>query len=298
MMNFEKFTEWVAEDLQRLLGEEYRIDSTLVTKNNGVKLRAITIEHTQYRTTPVIYMEPLYQSYKKGTSIERLTGIILNKMKNEQTLALTFAEEVKSLESVRDHIAYRLVSREMNEELLKDIPWTKWNDLAIIYYIHLETSGDKQISTLIHNCQMEKWNLSLDELHELAKENTPKLCPSVSGRLDHWVIGWDDDNETVSRDSGIPSIYILSNQAGINGAICMLYEDVMKGYSDMLESDLIILPSSIHEILFLSYKEGVNLEAYKTMVSSVNAESVPAEEVLSDNVYLYSREDNSIRVVE
>ena len=76
----------------------------------------------------------------------------------------------------------------------------------------------------------------------------------------------------------------------------MLYEDVMKGYSDMLESDLIILPSSIHEILFLSYKEGVNLEAYKTMVSSVNAESVPNEEVLSNNVYIYLRKENEIKL--
>lgn len=296
MMNFEQFTEWVAEDLQRLLGEEYRIDFTLVTKNNGVKLRAITIENTQYRTTPVIYMEPLYQSYKKGTSIERLTGTILNKMKNEHPLALTFAEEVKSLDSVRDHIAYRLVSREMNEELLKDIPWTKWNDLAIIYYIHLGTSGDKQISTLIHNCQMEKWNLSLDELHALAKENTPKLCPSVSGRLDHWVIGWDDDNETASCDVDIPTIYILSNQAGINGAVCMLYEDVMKGYSDMLRTDLIILPSSIHEVLFLGYEEGIDLDVFKNMVRNVNAENVPKEDVLSDNVYVYLRKENEIKL--
>lgn len=297
MMNFDKFVEWVAEDLQRLLGEDYRIESSLVRKNNGVNLKALTVQHTDNRVTPVIYMEPLYQSYKMGSSIDRITQMILAKMKNEQPLSFTLAEDTKSFESVRDHIGFRLVSREKNEELLKDIPWTPWNDLAVIYYMHFGVREDKQVTTIIHNYQVENWNLSLDELHELAKENTPKLCPATIGRLDHIVLGWnDDEEEMVTYDTENPMLYVLSNQTGINGAACMLYDGVIKEFADKINSSLIILPSSIHEVLLLKYNVAVNLELFKNMVKRVNEEDVPAEDVLSDNVYIYCRETDQIKM--
>ena len=76
----------------------------------------------------------------------------------------------------------------------------------------------------------------------------------------------------------------------------MLYDDVVKDFAEDLESDLIILPSSVHEILILKYDTDVNLDGFKNMVRCVNSEDVEAEDVLSDNVYIYSREDDAIRI--
>ena len=298
MMNFEIFVEWVADDLQRLLGEDYRIESTSVRKNNGVELKALIVRNKNHNAEPVVYMEPLYQAYKNGSSIEKITKQILTKMKSELPLSMEMAEQVRNLEAIRDRIGYRLVSKSKNEELLKDIPWTPWYDLAIIYYLHLGVREDKQVTTIIHNYQMQKWNLSLDELHELAKENTPKLCPSTIGRLDHMLFGWNEEEGGMCQlDPALPVLYVFSNQNGINGAICMLYDNVLKEFADMIESDLIILPSSIHEVLLLKYDKAVNLEMFKNMVRTVNEEDVPVEDVLSDSVYIYSREKDQISMV-
>lgn len=211
---------------------------------------------------------------------------------------MNLREATKSFEAAREHIAFRLISKERNEELLKDIPWKPWEDLAIIYYLHFGVMDDKQITTIIHNYQMEKWDLSLDELHELAKENTLKLCPSTIGRLDHMLFGWKEEEEKMCQlDPALPVLYVLSNQTGINGSICMLYDNVLKEFADMLESDLIILPSSVHEVLLLKYDIDVNLELFKNMVRCVNEEDVPPEEVLSDSVYIYFREKDQISMV-
>ena len=44
---------------------------------------------------------------------------------------LRFVEFFRSFEEVRDRICYRLIRKERNEELLKDIPYIDFLDLAI-----------------------------------------------------------------------------------------------------------------------------------------------------------------------
>lgn len=299
MMSFDKFVEWIADDLRRLLGENYKVEAESVRKNNGIMLKALTIRCTDDCVAPVIYMEPLYKSYKNGSSIDKLIQTIMRKIENERPISFMMAENTQSLERVRDFIVYRLISKSKNEELLKDIPWTEWNDLAIIYYLYLSVNEDKQMTTIIHNYQTEKWNLSVDELHELAKENTPKLCPSTIGRLDHIILGLDEcAEEMITYDTEHPMLYVLSNITGINGAACMLYDGVIKSFADEMDSSLIILPSSIHEVLLIKYDEAMDLEVFKNMVRRVNEEDVPAEDILSDNVYIYDRLSGEIRVAE
>ena len=298
-MNFKEFIKFVAERIGKVLGDDYRIESTSVRKNNGVNLSALIIRCKDDQVTPVVYMEPLYDSYKNGSSIDRIVHKIVARLEDEKAFSLELIGQTKSFEAAREHIAYRLVSRKENEELLKDVPWTAWNDLAIIYYLHLGTKDGNQITSIIHNWQQKAWNLSTNELHELAKENTPKLCPSTIGRLSHMVFELDEDDELVLDDTEIPTLYVLTNQAGINGATCMLYDNVLKEFADKMDSDLIILPSSIHEVLLLEYDEfsgDMELEKFKDMVGEVNRNDVPVEDVLSDSVYIYERKDNRIRI--
>ena len=98
----------------------------------------------------------------------------------------------------------------------------------------------------------------------------------------------------VPCETGLPTLYVLSNQTGINGAICMLYDNVIKDFADTIGSDLIILPSSIHEVLILPDSHDQKYEMFRHMVRSVNAEDVPKEEVLSDEIYLYRRGSSGI----
>ena len=59
----------------------------------------------------------------------------------------------------------------------------------------------------------------------------------------------------------------------------------------MFEKDLIILPSSIHEVLILATDENdrQNLDHYTAMVKEVNASQLQDEEILSDHAYYYCR---------
>ena len=89
----------------------------------------------------------------------------------------------------------------------------------------------------------------------------------------------------------------MSNQSGIYGAAAVLYEDVLKNFAFMEECDVVLLPSSIHEFLLLPYKDKLDMKKLKDMVEHINRADVPKTDILSDNIYLYSREKNLMTMI-
>ena len=113
----------------------------------------------------------------------------------------------------------------------------------------------------IDNNLMERWGKSVEELYEQAKKNTPRLFDVSFKTLGDILIDLAykqlKDKEVLEdftksiREVEIIALYVLTNTIGINGASVMLYEDVFKGISRRFETDLIIFPSSINEVLVL-----------------------------------------------
>ena len=83
----------------------------------------------------------------------------------------------------------------------------------------------------------------------------------------------------------------------MNGASCILYEGVLAEFAERMGSDVIILPSSIHEAILLPDKDEMDYSDMRDMVKSINESEVPDEDILSDQVYRYSLEKREVEVV-
>ena len=68
----------------------------------------------------------------------------------------------------------------------------------------------------------------------------------------------------------------------------------IKALADKLDSDLYILPSSIHELILIPVLENEEVETLRKMVNQVNEESVENIDYLSDNVYRFNRNTEEI----
>ena len=77
----------------------------------------------------------------------------------------------------------------------------------------------------------------------------------------------------------------------------MLYPDIIKDFSTAVDSDIYILPSSIHELILLPARGDENCEELKSMVRDINETQVEREEVLSDSVYYYDRREECIKML-
>lgn len=293
-MNYSSFCDYLFASLMNQLDQSATITRETIRKNNNVSLDAFIIHLPGTGSAPVIYLQPLYKSYQTGSSINKISHLIIARLKKEIPLSQELLQNVQTFDMARDKIVFRLVSKTANDALLKEIPWIPFLDLAIIFYLHLGIKEDKQISSVIHNHQAKSWNLSPKDLYELAKENTPRIYPAAVDCLEHLLFGWDDEEDCIKPcDTPIPPLYVLTNQIGINGASCILYDGIIKDFADRIGSDLVILPSSIHEVLLLPDSHTQKYGELRQMVRNVNAEELPKEDFLSDELYLYRRGDKA-----
>lgn len=308
--DYGSFVSEIAQSVKERMGEGYNVKIYKVIKNNSLELDSLIMLKEGENFTPNIYLMPYYESYLEGTSVEEITGRLCE-IYEHYTIPDIKDNFSYSFEEMKPYIIYRLVSYERNEKLLRITPHIKYLDLAITFHC-LVRSDDDGIGTIrITNDHMMMWKTSIGELSALAKKNTSKLFPSSIRSMDDVIKGilqedvvnnleyefTEEDFEefvhhTVTTEKH--KMYILSNHKGINGASCMLYEDALSKFANLIQSDFYILPSSIHEIILIPYHKEIKKEALVEMVKDVNRTQVAQDEILSDKVYYYSKEHHAI----
>lgn len=313
-MEYNQFSLKVQMEVQKQLGKEFDVKVQRVIKNNDTVLQGLVICKQKDHLAPTIYLNAYFEEFKRGMEMQEIISRILHVY--EQNADVSFAngnvEELADFNNLRDKVAYRLIHRESNQELLKEIPYVEFLDLAIVFYLILEESKHGQMTALIYNSHMASWRTTIEELYQLAKKNTPELLPAqiktmkevLTGILSENMkeslcnIGGDDDeiiDELLGEDQ-VP-LYILSNKRQMNGACCILYESCLERFAAEQGADLLILPSSIHETLLMPEQEGTSYQEISAMVNEINQSEVLEEDRLSNQIYRYSRSSGTIVIV-
>ena len=96
--------------------------------------------------------------------------------------------------------------------------------------------------------------------------------------------------------------YVATNKMRINGAGIIMYKDLLKKFSDKINSSFYIIPSSIHELLFIKDVNGKideDINGYKAMVYEVNHDSnvMSKGDFLSNSVYYYNRNTAEVEML-
>lgn len=305
--DYNSFIKELTALVKEMMGEEYTARIYKVTKNNSLELDSLVLLKEGKSFAPNIYLLPYYEAFMEGVEIKELAERLCN-IYHSCTNPIVNEKFSYSFEDMKRNVIYRLVNYEKNQKLLEHLPHIRFLDLAVIYHclVHDEEDG---IGTIrITNEHLKFWNISLKELQQFAVRNTRKIFPPVIKSMEEVIKGIlsdecfeasdlsedlyeeADDDQYADRHR----MFVLSNPKGINGATCLLYENVLKKFSDCLQADLFILPSSIHEIILIPYEKTITREALAAMVRDVNRTQVASDEVLSDRVYFYSRKNNEI----
>lgn len=311
MLDYASFVSVIKDYVEERTGGEYEVRVFRVVKNNSLELDSLIILKEGTSSAPNIYLLPYYEAYLEGTQIEEISDRIISLYESwpvpPESKSLTF-----TLEAMKSQIFFRLVNFEKNMKLLQDIPHIRWLDLAVTFHCLVKSDIEGIKSIRITNNHMEQWGIEADYLKELAGTNTSSLFPASIKTMGEVLFGCcqiqdDADSHDYPQDiCNIPinkdmkeqaSMYVLTNQQGINGATCILYEGILASFSDRIGSDLYILPSSIHEALLIPVKWNIRACDLAAMVREINNTQLADEEVLSDNVYLYSRKDKSISII-
>lgn len=302
VLEFEDFRKEVIADLADICGLEFRVEERDVTKNNGVMLHGISISESDGNVSPTIYLEGLYEEYKKGCiNLREAENEILRIYSREKSCKGLNMCFITDFELIRDKIIFRLVNAERNEELLKEVPHRRFLDLAVIYTVFIDGIFKSPGNIVIRNDQMETWATDEKELNRLSLENTPRLKKPVIRELSDMIfdlMGSDDFEKDCMReeltDAGAVKMFVVTNNDKFYGDSIILYPDILNEIRENTRSDFYLLPSSVHEFIVVPDDGIVDEEELKELVRSVNETSVGEEDYLSDNVYRYSDSELSI----
>ena len=220
----------------------------------------------------------------------------------------------------------------MNREMLKTVPHLHILDLAIVFNIVIEEDAYNSATAMIKKEHLDMWQVSKKEIEEVALTNTPELMPPVIMRMEDLLaemiindisMQWDDEDEQEQWDfvkedcayGGHPKekvseyvreeiekmkyddkidMYVLTNEKRINGAGTMFYDGLLKKFADKIEKDLIIIPSSVHEVILIPKDNEISDEEINEMIGEVNENELETVEILSNHMYLYCRRDDRI----
>ena len=285
------------------LDQEVGIEITEVTKNNGVVLKGLSLKESDSSISPTIYLERYYAGYRDGRSMEEIADEIVDVYHRGNLGAFFDVADFLDFEKAKKRIVYKLVNYEKNKVLLKQIPHKPFLDMAVVYYYLLENDRLENATILIYNNHLESWNVTLNEIDQLAKENTPLLLKadlrSITEVLYQIIRSRNEEDaekflELENETESDPIMYVLSNKSKIFGAAAILYDDVLKNFSEKVQKDLYILPSSVHEVILIPKEESMEWEKLQEMVKEVNSTQVEDVEILSDSVYCYQRGNDAL----
>lgn len=316
MMNYEEFKTVVAKDMVNYIPEHYKDREFTVEHmvKENVEYDALILGkklagNPGASISPALNIGIMYNEYTEGSPI----ASVLTKYGKEFERAVTIGEQelsnlMNAQENFRENVFFTLVNAETNKKLLENAPHRLINNLAVVYRVELSSNSESARTMLVSNSLMTLKGLTEEELFELAYKNTrakygivvkdmmmllmEKMngAPSIEYTED---VNFDINEAQFNADS----MLVCTNTIATKGSAVILYTDVLDEICEKYDSDLLILPSSVHECILLSAKSlNNNYEDLLQMVREVNSQEVAPEDFLADNVYYYKRNSKEITI--
>lgn len=289
--------------------EEYWIEFQQLRRNNGVVLDGILIRKKGDNVSLNIYVNSYFDDYQMGKPASMIMEEIVYQyyqIKEQNDIEVV---DMRNLNKVREDIVLRLVNYEKNREMLKTCPHKRYLDLAIIFRYVAGRDPVGISSALICNEEFAAWNISVEELYRIALFNTMREFPWRMDSLAKVIVDSfkkrlpEETTEELAEELSVleqtengVSMFVLSNNTGINGASCILYDSVLRNFARMQECNIFILPSSVHEVMLVPENAETEPEFLEELVEEANRSAVGLVDLLSDHIYYYDRDKDRILI--
>lgn len=265
-----------------------------VIKNNGMILTGMSIREADKDIAPTIYIDRCIEEVlARKITVEDLVDEIVRiyeEHKDKNPISKGFAPDK---DYILGRVELKLVNKGMNKELLREVPHRDFLDLAVMYIVVVEGGDNVYASFLIRNEILEAYGITQEELEEAAAKNTYNTgfemisMAQIMKQLTGCDMGMTEEDNPM---------YVISNRARQNGANAMLFRQLFVDLSNKLESDLFIIPSSIHEVIAVPTMANLQESDLVNMVREINNTQVSLEERLSYSVYKFSREGKKMSI--
>ncbi len=288
------FLDEVVQQLQAAQSpfeDRFQVNVKDVEKANGMSYRGIVIADQRDGMGVTINMDKHYKMYMAGKPVDEIADLV----QQQARAALERKPEVdvtrvKDYEALCSNVMMEVVSREKNTEFLQNIPHFDMADLSIIYRVNVGGNRNHGIGVVtVDNRLLDSMGVSQDQFQkdvfEQALAGEPPILKSLADVIG---IGGNFLGDGAGPDD---SLYLATNSDALYGASVIAIPGFLDQASEKLGGSFYILPSSVHEVLFLKNEQKVDVQELESMVQDINESIVSPEEQLSDRVYHYDAKE-------
>lgn len=259
----------------------YRVEAYTTVKNGVEKEGICFLTDTNVR--PVIYTEEIIRMAERGirTFDETIDGII-GLYESQKTARI-------DLDTVFEKgFILRNIYIGLQKDGTEDIVKRPCGFEGIESYLYITCwIGEEEVEMKISDRILRRAGLSKAEAWERAQANTDadtKISTFAELLNDVLGLGCGDELEQID---GMPVLYVISNRKRRKGASAILNKKALAEFGRKYHLDkVVVLPSSIHEMILFRYTDKVDLESFSDMVGIVNCTEVAPEERLTDRAYV------------
>ncbi|MCR5501878.1 MAG: DUF5688 family protein [Lachnospiraceae bacterium] len=290
-MDFTDYKHTMLCKVQLFLGNEYEVSEQRVTKNNGVVLTGIMAKKQGINTFPTIYIDEYYNEELTSEDVEYLSMKLAKSLTKAELPKSIELEQFTDYERVRDRLKLKLVNADKNKDLLFEVPYKRFLNLAVLYYYQVEEElFEGRASIMIRNSHLSMWGIDQETLDRDAMDSVRIISPAKICPMRELLAELYGD-DFLKEDF---PMYVMTNKEKYYGASTMMYRECLKKFADEKETDFYVLPSSVHEVILVPADENADAKMLLETVTDINRTQVDREEILADSVYYYDREKDEL----
>lgn len=281
VVSYEEFKELTVNVFNEIIPEI----EVVKTKKNNVESDSIRVKavNRKVHCTPVIHIDEAYREFLLDPEdINKFIGVLAMNFKDRYE---NIPEGIDSIDSILDwnyikeNIFCVLINTELNKDILEERPHRKFMNLSVTYKINVSIGGERNNAEVaIDNKFMEIIGKTEEELYQMAYVNTLDILETEK----------------------YPYVEVGKVIQGNSSATMLMYEYFLKAMADEIGDNLLIIPSSMDDLIFmpLSCVDEDMLFNVNEIIKIGNSEMVSPDRILSNNAYIYDKNNEKLRIIE
>ena len=262
---YDEFLDF-AKDAARVIAPDAEIKTQKVDKLQGESYVGISVRPENSNAAVTMNLHNLFDKVRENP--KRLAAVMsefLSALDEAiRNIPKIDADRLMDYEQVKSQLVMQVIPVGPNRERLSQIPHKTIEDIAVVYRIDVDA-----VASQMDHCPPKLRNMS-------------DVMAEMTGSSDF-------------LDMPESPLWVASVEGGIHGAAAVQVPEFMDQAAEKLGGDFFVLPSSIHECLFVPDNGELRRPQLEEMVRSVNADEVSEADFLSDSVYHY---DADARIFE
>lgn len=305
MMNYEMFVEELKNRISAVINVPIENMEFVKDGNKyaptGDRLLIKLAKHEDAWEMCGVHVKELFEELSKGTSFNSIVNSSVEDIKQIQEQSLyKETKKIWDYETAKDSLFIRLLNYDDNSKELSNAVYKRIGDIAQVLYMKVSECDGNIMSTKIFKSVVEKWKedgltLSEDNILEEALRNTERMYPPRIYRWDQMLFNPEYEGEefmSPGTEEAISQDLIgncLTTAKKTNGAVAIFYPGVAERFTDVLDSDLYLVFTSVHEVM-VHKADAVDAVDLSIILQDTLEEATPKEDFLTRKIYKYEKD--------